>query len=222
MRRQNSTGKKTRKIGNAGCFFAIAIPLSFVIISFVAFLIISLILRSEYRNWEDRFENSHLSEDFTYVQDSEEILEGVSQKVEEFSESSEETTSLELTPVEVFWVFARQFENSVTENISVERGYVDSDYGTWSIYLQTKYKERTLPWIVIHLEKEEGEGVEIFVSAISLGSYNITDFGLRKTVEEVNAGLSDAFTLVNQSDFTGRRFENIELEPSMMTIKGRR
>lgn len=220
MQQQRSVNNKGKS--RAGCFFAIAIPVSFTIITLLAVLIVFLILRSEYKGWAERFENSHLSEDFTNVEDSEEVLENVNSKVEEFAKSSDDVSSLELNPVEVFWVFTQQLENSLNENIKVQRGYVDSDYGAWSIYLQAKYKERTLPWVVIHLEKEEGEGVEIFVSAISLGSYNITDFGLRSTVEEVNAGLSDAFVLINQSDFTGRRFENIELEPAMMTIKGRR
>lgn len=217
-----SKRKKKERIKRAGCFFAIAIPISFLVITLLASLIVFLILRGEYRGWAERFEGSHLSSDFVYIKDSKAIEESLEEKVKEFSASKEETSSLELSPNEVFVAFADQLENSIPENIDVYRGYVDSDYGSWNIFVQSKYGERVLPWVIVHLNKDEGEGIQLYVSSISLGNYDISDFGMGNIIENVNRGLTDAFVLVNQSDFTGRIFENIELEPGVMIIKGKK
>lgn len=217
-----SKRKKKEGIKRAGCFFAIAIPISFIIITFLAGLIVFLVLRGEYRGWAQRFEGSHLSSDFVYIDDSKEIKESLEKKIEKFSTSSEDTDSLELSTEEVFVAFADQLESSVPEKINIYRGYVDSDYGSWNIYVQSKYGKRLLPWVTVHLNKDEGEGIQLYVSSISFGNYDISDFGMSRVIENVNKGLTDAFVLVNQSEFTGRTFENIELEPGMMIIKGRK
>jgi hypothetical protein len=217
-----SKRKKKGELKRAGCFFAIAIPVSLVVITFLAALIVFLILRGEYRGWVDRFEGSHLSNDFIYVEDSEEIEKSLEEKVMKFSQSGNDVESMELSTQEVFIAFADQFESSIPENVNVYRGYVDSDYGSWNIYVQTKHRDRLLPWVIVNLNKDEGEGIQLYVSSISLGSYDLTDFGLKSIVDNVNKGLTDAFVLVNQSDFTGRIFENIELESGVMVIKGRK
>jgi hypothetical protein len=213
---------KSKGIKKVGCFFAIAIPVSFVIITLLTGLIVFLILRGEYRGWAERFEGSHLSEDFVYIKDAETIEKSLEEKVTKFSQSEKDTESMELSTQEVFVAFADQFETSIPEKVDVYRGYVDSDFGSWNIYVQTKYNERVLPWIIVHLNKDEGEGIQLYVSSVSLGNYDITDFGLKRVVDNINKGLTDAFVLVNQSDFTGRVFENIELEPGVMIIKGRK
>jgi hypothetical protein len=217
-----SKRKKKDGLKRAGCFFAVAIPVSFIVITLLAVLIVFLILRGEYRGWVDRFEGSHLSNDFIYVEDSEEIEKSLEEKILKFSQSEKDVESMELSTQEVFIAFADQFESSIPENVDVYRGYVDSDFGSWNIYLQTKHNERVLPWVIVNLNKDEGEGIQLYVSSISLGSYDLTDFGFKSVVDNVNKGLTDAFVLVNQSDFTGRVFENIELEPGVMVIKGRK
>ncbi len=207
---------------NAGRFFMLAIPVTFLILCTAVFVIISIFLLKEYSDWKDRFENSHLNSEFVVFEDSKEISASLQKKIDTFGKSAEDVETLELTPQEVVYILSLELEKTIPEDFNTYRGYVDSDFNSWNIYMQLEYKGNLLPWLILSLNKDEGEGVSLYFSTISLGNFNLTEYGFKNMITDMNRGLNDALLLVNQSDFTGRRYENIELEPSALTIKGRR
>lgn len=198
--------------------------LLFIISSILTVLILSIVLIwfvliGEYRRWVSSFE-ANIKQDNIVTLDMMELREGVEKKIEAYSKSSKKTDYIEIKDSEFVYLLAQSLDNSLPLNIKFHRGYVKSGDGLWNIYIQTKYSNTTLPWVEFKLSKDNTQSAQIYIQSVSIGNFNLTDYGARNIVRDINNGINESIMLINQSNFTGRIFRNIELESGVMTIKG--
>jgi len=184
---------------------------------------IFLVFRYDYLTWESEFEDKRISSDYVYLQgESAEMLsESIDRKVNEFSRSTQEVDFIEFTVDEAVYLIGEQYNQSLPENFEVQRLYVEPSQNNWYLYIQGTYQGMKLPWLILRVQKDDIETAQLYVSEMALGKYDFDTWGLLVIREDVNTGFQEALILVNENDFTGRRFENIELTDESMVIKGR-
>jgi len=146
----------------------------------------------------------------------------VNDKIDEFSESNESIDYVEFTEREALYLIGDNYGQSVPENFTVDRLFVEASTNDWVVYIQGSYQGIVLPWLVLRIEKDDIETAQLYVSELAIGKYDFDEWGLLAVREDVNTGFQDALILVNENDFTGRKFENIELTEDGMVIKGRK
>ena len=59
-----------------------------------------------------------------------------------------------------------------------------------------------------------------YLEDLSIGGFSLDSFGFGYIRDNMNLGYSDAMNSINESGFTNRTWENIELESDTMIIKG--
>lgn len=203
-----------------GCFFLIAIPLTLMVIVLLVVLGAFYFIKKDYDIWSNDFEGKHLSSDYVVIEDDEELQESVDVKVEEFDASQEEVDFIELTTDEVLYVFGSQLSDSLPYGVKVDRLIAQTNPNDWDIYIQMVFKNTRLPWLRVNIEKDNIETAELYISEMFVGPYDLDEWvGINLRVS-INKGLSDALILVNENDFSGRTFENIELEEDGVVVKG--
>lgn len=200
--------------------YLLFIFLSFIVVLILSGVVVWFVVFREYGNWEGRFEDSHLSTDFITL-DQKVIEDGLNKKVDEYSKSQDNTDFIEVSKEEAMYLVGLGLNDSLPDNISFEKGYIDSKKGSWDIYIKLKYNDKySLPWIVATVIKDEIESPELYIDRVLIGDFDFEDFGVGIIVKEANRGLRDAVTLINSSDFTGREIKNIELGTKSVVIKG--
>ena len=200
--------------------FLFYILLSIFLVLLLSAIGIFFFLFKDYTNWQKTFETNHLSSDYVLSND-ESLNKSTDEKILAFSKSTEKTDDIQLIDREVLYLMAKGLNETLPNNFSYKRGYVESFDGYWNIYIQFSFKEKySSPWILFVLTKDNMETPEIYVKTISIGNYDLNDWYMEGTIIKINKGLRDGIALVNTSDFSGRVFKNIELEEGIMTIKG--
>lgn len=194
---------------------------SLLLIILLSALVIWLALFKEYSAWEDRF-NKVIDQNRIVLLENTQLKKSVETKLTSFSLSTKKIDFVEITDMEFVYVFAQSLNTSLPLNITFDKGYVESNKGSWDIYIKTKRKNLELPWIKLKLMKDNTESPQIYVKTMSLGNFDLIDYGVKGMIDKINNGIKDAIILVNESDFTGRVFRNIELEKEKMIIKGER
>jgi hypothetical protein len=208
------------KRSNPGCFFLVTVPITLLVLLSISAMLVLWILRGEYRSWRDDFESNYLSKEFVKKDDLE-LKEGVDEKLTMFASSTEDVDFVELSTDEALFVLLNELEGSIPYGIKVERGIVRAMQGQWDIFIQSKFKDTRLPWVRIRVEKDDIESAELFVSDMYMGPYDLGEWGFKGVQDDINRGFAEALILVNENEFSGRRFENIELEENSMIVKGR-
>lgn len=198
--------------------FLLTIVSMFLII-LMSVLVLWFAIYREYIKWEESFQNSIDKETIVLLSDTK-LKDSGTKKLEKFSTSINKIDFVELSDREFTYLVGESLDTSLPLGIKYEQGYVESDWATWNIYVKTKFKNTNLPWIRLKIMKDNTESPEIYVKTISLGNFDLTDYGLKIVINNVNKGIREAILLVNESDFTGRVFRNIELEKGKVTIKG--
>lgn len=195
------------------------LTLSFFLIVFLSVIFLWVIVFREYKNWQDIFERDKFEKDYITLS-NEEIETNINSKLKTFSESTKKVDFVEITDSEFVYLVGESLNASLPLDITFEKGYVISNESAWDLYVKTNRNGFLLPWLVFRITKDRTESPEIYISKMSVGNFDFTDYGAKVVVEKINKGVRDAILLVNQSDFTGRIFRNIELEKGKMTIKG--
>lgn len=193
--------------------------LSLLIIVFLSGLLVWIVVIREYQAWEKDFESS-LEQNRVVNLENESLKNSSRKKLESFSKSTKKVDFVELSDLEFVYVLGESLNSSLPIGMKFEKGYVISQPFLWNIYVKTKINRIPLPWVLIKIEKDNTESAQIFVNSMSVGNFDFTDYGFRKVLENINKGIRDALVLVNESDFTGRVFRNIELETGKIIIKG--
>lgn len=176
----------------------------------------------QYNTWRTEFENTHLSDD--YLQTNSKVYKDADKSLQEklvkFQDSEEQTDFVELTVDEFTVLFNEVLKESLGKDIKPQRYYVEASEGRWVVYTQLLYKKNTLPWVVITVDKDPIETPELFVSDIKMGDTSIKSYGFGSVITKINEGYSESISNINESGFTGRRWQNIELEDDGVVIKG--
>jgi len=154
--------KKYRKDNSVYKFLIFAVPLSLIIVLFLSFVIVSTVLGIEYRDWEKRFENSHLAQDFLFFDKGSSYKDLIDKKVDKFSSSNKSTDYVEIGDMEFLYLVGKSLENVLPNGIEIEKGWVSSEVGDWSIYIKTKTYFVNL-WYIINLSKDNVEGNDVYI-----------------------------------------------------------
>ena len=206
--------RKKRKVPIFGLF-----TLSFLLIVLLSVIFLWVIVFREYKNWQEVFERDKFEKDYVTLSNND-IKTSVNSKLKAFSESTKSVDFVEITDREFVYLVGESLNSSLPLDITFEKGYVISNESVWDLYVKTNRNGFLLPWLVFRVTKDKTESPEIYISKMSVGNFDFTDYGAKIVIERINKGIRDAILLVNQSDFTGRIFRNIELEKEKMTIKG--
>ncbi len=192
---------------------------SIVIIVILSLVLVFGILFREYSKWSQGFEASMKSEKIVTLP-NDTLKTEIDKKIEIFGKSVKKIDFIELKETEFMYLLAESLNTSLPVGVVFNRGYIDTEKGLWNIYIQTELKGLKLPWIVLKLQKDNTESAQVYVRRMSVGNFDFTDYGANFIIERINKGISESLLLVNESEFTGRTFRNIELESEKITIKG--
>lgn len=210
---QNSL-KRKKKVPVLGLLLT-----SLFLIVILSLIFLWVIVFREYRKWEGAFELERFEKDYITL-DNTSIKNTVDEKLKNFAKSNAKVDFVEITDKEFMYLVGESLNKSLPLEVTYQRGYVESEEGIWHLYIKTERKGFEFPWIVLSVVKDNTESPEIYIQSMSLGNFDFTDYGARIVIDRINKGIRDAILLVNESDFTGRVFRNIELEKGKMTIKG--
>lgn len=213
--------QKQRK--RSGCFTFVMVMGIIFLVLLAIFTIVFFIIRGNYFSWEAEFEKGKMDSDYTVISgDVGEILEArVLEKIGDYAESTELVDFIEFNKHETAYIWGSSIQSSLPDGFSIEKIYVLPSKGVWDFFIKLRFGDILLPWCLVRIEKDDIETAQVFISRIEVGGVDIEDLGLKSVRDELNSGVSEALVLIGGNDFTGRSFDNIELEFDSVIIKGR-
>ncbi len=140
-------------------------------------------------------------------------------KILGYNQSRKEYAFVEFTKKESLFLISKSLGESLPDWVILEKAGLIPTHGFWRIYLKTSVWGKDLPWFEIWLLKDNVQSVDIYVEDLFLGNISLKNFG--GIVEKVNGGFTRSMRLINDGNFAGRIFENIELGSDGMVIKSR-
>lgn len=207
--------QRTKKLG---CFMLTIVPVTFLILFTIVFLVLGLFLKEGYTKWAIDFE---LKNETQYILLSDaKLKEKVDQKVEGFTKSQEETTFVEFTVSEGGYFLLEQLNDSLPLGLEINRGYIKPGKNKWIVYFQLQYGKTLLPWVSIDLQKDSIQSTQIYTTYVQLGEYKLSDYGLGFIEIDINDGINEAFLLLQSGGLTGRTIENVTFDEDGVTIRG--
>lgn len=192
---------------------------SIIIIIVLSLALIFGILGREYSNWSKEFEST-LESNRVVTLPNDTLKSEIEKKIEVFGRSDKKIDFVEFNDTQFMYILAESLNTSLPVGMKYSKGYVVSENGLWNIYVQTEIKGIKLPWMWFKLQKDSTESAQVYIHSISIGNFDLTDYGAKVVIDRVNKGISESLLLVNESEFTGRTFRNIELESGKIIIKG--
>lgn len=185
-----------------------------LIISFFSFLFV--FFSKSYEAWEEEFEKSEI----LFLDLGEEI--DLEEKIQEYNRVTDEYSSIVFSKEEALFLISQALDESLPDWIDVQKVGLDASRGEWDFFLKTEVFERDMPWVKVEISKKEDiQSVDLEVDDIFLGDFSLNRFGFGNVVENVDGGVKRAMQLVNDGNFAGRVFENIELGEEELIIKSR-
>lgn len=190
----------------------------------LVFIVYSLIINS-YTRWEQSkltaIENSnYLYNDKEYP----EIEVSLQNKIEEYSVSTEKIETIELTNQEAIYELNKILELNIPTWLKIEKIAYKPNDGNWLVFLFLKLQFNNtnikLPLVEFNVFKDNIETPELYVKSIKVWDIDIDRMGAEKIRQDINEGIRQAIVLVNENNFSGREYINIELEEEAIIIKG--
>jgi hypothetical protein len=190
------------------------LPPILLVVSFLSFLI--FLFAKNYQSWEETFPSSDIF--ILEIPNDQISLDG---KIREYNEEGKEYSFIEFTKEESLFLLSDATGNSLPDWVELEKTGLYTSKGLWKFYLKTKAFSFEMPWLEIILKKEDVQSVEIFVEDVSIGDLSLKNIGFSSVVSKIDDGFGRAIRLVNDGNFAGRVFENIELGDENLVIKSR-
>ncbi len=193
-------------------FFLWAIFL--LIFTFLSFL--SFLFFQNYKTWEQEF----LSSDIEFLDYQNETVD-LDEKIRWYNEQKSEYAFIEFSKQEALFLFSQGLDGSLPDWFEVEKTALGTSSGEWSFFVKTSIWNFKLPWFEILLLKDQYQSIEIYIEDIFVGNFSFRNSFLNSTLEKANNGLANAIRSVNDGNFAGRLFENIELGEEKLVVKSR-
>lgn len=176
------------------------------------FLISFYILK--YRRWEKEF---FQKKELRCLQNIEVDQEKVGEKFKKFVLSNNKTEFVVLDTDEVIYILEGSIKKG--KEVLLKDLCILSSKGVWTILVKHEVKGVTMPWLVLNIVKDDRETSEIYVKDLSIGD-TLLPFGVGKKMERnINKGIREAITLLNENEFLGREIKNIELIEEKVVIR---
>ncbi len=206
--------KKTKKGSKSSFWYVPFLVLLILLITFVSFLYI--LLSNSYKQWEVGFVESDL-EFLDYQNESVDLEE----KILDYNASDSEYAFIEFTKKESLFLLTQSLDESLPDWIEIQKTALDTSEGRWEFFVKSKIANSSLPWVQIVFVKEGFQSVDIHIADILVGNLSFKNFNLDIIVENANRGLERGIQLVNDGNFAGRVFVNIELTQDSLIIRSR-
>lgn len=139
------------------------------------------------------------------------------EKFKQFVLSEDKVSFIELSANEV----ASLLKNTnIISGGEINNVCVVPSNGTWEIYANISLQGIRLPWVRLDIAKDPMETAQLYVENMYIGKQLVPGSIATNIKQQVNKGISDALTLVNENSFLGRKIQNIELLNDKIVIKG--
>lgn len=168
----------------------------------------------KYRNWKkEMFEK----EKRVCLQNIDINQEEIGKKVEKFVLSGSQTEFIVFNTDEIVHILQKSVRRE--GGILLKDLCVFPSKGEWVILIKYEAKRVSVPWLVLNIVKDNRETPEIYVKDLTVGNTKFP-FNLSKgVVKDINKGISEAITLLNENQFLGREIKNIELTEEKVVIR---
>ena len=215
MGRKKTTNKKKQKTKSKfSIWYLPFLALFILLLSFSSLLF--LLFWSNYKDWEEEFENSEIQiVDFK----TEEI--DLDEKILEYNEIEREHAFIEFDKEESLFLLSMGLSESLPEWVEIEKTALETSRGNWRFFVKSRALGVSLPWLQVSLSKEEVQSVDVYIDDIFLGDLSFKNIYLNSIVDNTDRGLARAIQLVNDGNFAGRVFENIDLTEDSLIIRSR-
>lgn len=214
VQKVNVVKEKEEKEAKVFTWYFPFLILFILLLSFSSFLF--FLFSKNYKEWEKEFENSSI-EIFDYQNEKVDLDE----KIEEYNNMQTEYAFIEFTKEEALFLFSQALDESMPEWFNMKETALETERNSWKFFAKGEISNFTLPWFQISLAKEPIQSVDIYIDDIFFGNLSFRNLGLESVVENSNRGLSRAIKLINDGNFAGRVFENIELTEDSLIIRSR-
>lgn len=189
----------------------------FLLIIFLIF-ILSIFLYS--RSWEREF-ISNINQEYLVndVSESNDILD---EKIGEYVLSQKEVDFITFSVEEIGVVIYNSIRDILGESsFNLTNVYIEPSVGFWNVCSRIDYtKVRGLhSWLCVGFNKDDMETAQLYISKLTVQGIDIGTI-FPQLLTEINQGLADALVTVNENNFSGRFFYNIELLEDSVIIKG--
>jgi len=187
---------------------------TFFLTIFLLFIFLISFNVLKYKGWEKEFFQKKGLRCLQSVQVDQEKVE---EKFKKFVLSNNKTEFVVLDTDEIIYILEGSMQKG--EEVLLEDLCVLSSKGVWTILVKYEVKGVTMPWLVLDIVKDDRETSEIYVKNLSIGNTPLP-FGVGKKMERnVNKGIREAITLLNENEFLGREIKNIELIEEKVVIR---
>ncbi len=187
-------------------------------------MVITLVSYLRYSKWE---EGELSKQRITCISDiqgksseEEDLGAIIEDKIKKFALSDTKTDFIVLTEEEMLYLFSENFAEG--GDVKVEDICLRPSEGVWQLYLKSKYKKISLPWLVLDIVKDNIETAEVYIREVHVGDLGLPSFFEARVREDFNRGISDGIIMLNENDFLERRIDNIELLEDRLIFKGTR
>lgn len=201
------------KKSNPGCLILIL----FVVI-FSA--LICFVLYQRYKGWEKDFYNNgnyiSLSMDASSA-----VSKSLAEKIEKYNKEASEYVFIELSRQESLYLFAKSIQASVPDGVQITEARLLTYPRRWIFYFKCQNGDFIFPWIGFAIQKDGSQSIDLYIDDVYIGDYSLNSFYMEKIVNDFNNGLRNGLHVVNDGNFAGRYFENIELGEESLIIKSR-
>lgn len=212
-RKMGKTKKKQSKKTSTTIF--VIFTILFLFFTFAIFLL--SLLRYNYQKWEEGF----LESDVLFLEQDSDVEERVNRKILDYNRRTEEYSFIEFNKDESLFLLSTALTESFPNWLKMEDFALSTSSGRWILYFEGSVRDISLPWIGIILVKENVQSMDVHVEDVVLGNISFKSFSLGSVVEKINSGINTSMRLINDGNFAGKVFENIELAEESLTIKSR-
>lgn len=205
--------ERRMKRSNPGCL----IPIIFFLVTITA---ICFVLYQRYKGWETDFYNNsnYIS---LNMSETSSVSKSLSDKIDQYNKDNAEYVFIELSKQESLYLFTKSVQSSVPSGVEITESRLLTYPRRWVFYFKSQYGKVSLPWFGIAVQKDDSQSIDLYIDDAYIGDYSLTSFYMQKVVDDFNNGLRNGLHVVNDGNFAGRYFENIELGEDTMIIKSR-
>jgi len=187
---------------------SVLLILILIIIGILAYPVISYLL------WQKQFKSQ--MPNMSCISNTSELLP-LDEKFKEFVISEDNINFIELSTKEVLSLLQ---STDIISGGDVKDICIQPSKGIWSIYANITLQGINIPWVRIDIAKDTMETAQLYVQNIFVGNIILSENISKNIKTQLNKGISDALTLVNENNFLGRKIQNIALLNDKIVVKG--
>ena len=192
--------------------------IKFILLSLLGLFLLFLgYIVSKYISWEKEFTNNR-GEGIVCTKDEEKVEMDFKERIENFILSDSYAEFLTFSKREALYLIEESIPE--TEELKIEEMCLETDSGKWKIYIQSRFKSSTDPWIAIDSVKDNRITAELYTPSMYIGNLKVPEKFSKGLLQKISKGLSDALIVVTENNFLGKEIKNIDILKDSVVFKG--